>query len=607
MMKKRIDSTTCEKIKIGNVEGIQTPMRLLCNLRGSKEFNITEKSAIIDRIDSSFKPLHMCSIADTNELNKTEMFVGSRIDAQLQRPAALTAILNLLAVSEARTDQIYSKFLQSANISQQEIANACIGIKASYMYTSTNRDAHKKLAQNSSIIEIFSSYSKLFSPTFRDLNVPLDREDYEATIHIQELLQFCDDFEIYPRLLAKADIKYLWSAVSLNSDDKRSGRVPGLNMEGFKDILVRIALLAYHRPRAKELILRLNSGIMPSHVELVEYLCRYLHLDDQNWIMMLMKSKKDLLKRPMTCIPSHAPKRTDLVQQAIPQRTFSKGDKSKFQDHTIVKGANARALPFLKQRLRVQKVVKDIKDRERELVVLPSSVENVFQSMKISDPEAIQYKLEMECEAVTNEFLECYGDMTDEQRQFLSSNIDVATIRCFRQYTCEATDRIRLGRSDWFYPGGNFVDMGCLRSGTECVIRLCIMNRASDELFLDVSAISLDSNDARIISDPSPVIPGLSKTFRILFTVEPGDRAVVGYVQVLAVCVRTGVYQCIHTPVHYRIGIPNPERDDCPYTVRMRQASHEEIIDYRRNSLNFETKRRTRFKGSNTGGFDFSR
>lgn len=533
------------------------------------------------------------------------MFVESSIDAQLQRPEALTAILNLLSVSEARTDKIYSKFLQSANISQQEIANACIGIKASYMYTSTNRDILKKVVQNSSLVEIFSSYSKLFSPTFKDLNIPLDREDCAATIHIQELLQFSEDFEIHPRLLAKADIKYLWSAVSLESDKKRSGRVPGLDMEGFKDILVRIALLAYYKPRTKEVIMRLNSGIMPSHVELVEYLCRYLHLDDQNRIMMLMKSKHDLLKRPRTCI--YGPKRTDIVQQAVSQETLRKGDKSKFQTSTIVKGVNAKALPFLNDRLRVQKVVKDIKDREKKPIILPCSVEDMFQSMKVSDPEAVQYATDMEYETIKNVRLKYSGDMTDEQRQFLSCHIEIATIRCFRQYTCEATDRIRLNRSDWFYPGGNFVDMGCLRSGTECVIRLCIMNRASDELFLDVSTISLDSNDARIISDPSPVIPGLSKTFRILFTVEPGDRAVVGYVQVLAVCVRTGIYQCVHTPVHYRVGVPNFERDNCPYTIHTKQAPHEDIIDYRRNSLNFETKRSISITGCNTGGFDFSR
>lgn len=571
-----------------------------------------EKCAIIDCTGLSIKPIQTCSPTSVNILSDIEMFHGRSADARLQRPKALTAILSLLSKAEVQAERTYSKFLQSADLSQEEIVNACIKITPSYMYTSSDTDTKKKIIQNSSLLEIFASYSKIFNPAYKDLSTPLDREDCVATIHIQELLQFTEDFEIYPRLLSKADIKFLWSAVSLETCKRKPARVFGLNLEGFKDILVRIALLAYHRPRAKELILRLNSGIMPSHLELIEYICRYLHLDDQHWVMMHIKKKNDQLKIPVKCtfgllcsnsvltIPSD--ERGEKILKLVTQIPF------------FVKGADASALPFLKSRSRVQKIKEDIMERERKPVVIPCTVEIMFHDMKQPDSSTVTFESYLNNENNTGTGSTPLkssgghpGNMTDEQRHFLSCKIEAAAIRCFKKYTCETVDRMQNRSSDWFYSGGNFIDMGCLPSGAECVICLSIMNCASDELYLDVSTTGLDSSDARIISEPSPVIPGLSKIFRILFTVEPGERSVMGYVQVIAICVRTGFTECVHTPVHYRIGSPNPERDDCPYTIHMKQSPIEGIIDYRRNSLNFETKRRNHVDCSQTGGFDLTR
>lgn len=187
-----------------------------------------------------------------------------------------------------------------------------------------------------------------------------------------------------------------------------------------------------------------------------------------------------------------------------------------------------------------------------------------------------------------------YGDVTDEQRGFLSDDLTMSNWICFRKYSYDSRNQ---EESDWFYPGGNFIDMGCLMSGSECVIRLNIKNRTGDEIYLDTTCRGFDSSDLRVVTEPSALIPGLTRSLRILFTVDPGNKAVVGYIEVFVACVRTNQSYSITCPVHYRVGPPS-ERDDWKCTTHnlTQLLAKDTEGRHKFNTLNFQTKKYEKFE-----------
>ena len=570
-----------------NTERFRNPVRRVCRLLGVEKISdivndeilyhavvrvaemetesIDEKDSIMDglALELSIKPLQKLRTTSTYELSEAEMFTG-RTGAQLHRPKALTAMLTLMTNAVQQADDSYSRFLHLADTSRIEGANASIGLTTSYMYTAP--EAIKQILQNSSLLEIFSSYSTLLNTAAHKLlDTPTSAEEGKAVLNLHEYLQFGDDFEIYPRLISKSDFKLLWSAMSMGKDKKMSGSIPGLNLNNFKNVLVRIALFAYHKKSTKDLILKLNNNIMPSHIELVEYLCRYLHLDDQNWVRAHIKKCFGHLKKTEICTFGISDLKIVKTPKSVnpPKKTNHKITKT--QKLSKPESFNINTLPFIKERLKVREDLKELISPEEVMKTMPIPVEELFQTMRRTDFISDDMESESSLQTpMTPVRIVTINEITDEQKHFMTCNLDVATLRCFKKYLHDSSDHYGL---QWSYPGGNFVDLGCLPNNTECVIRIGIINRGSDEIYLSTSCQGFESSDIRVISEPSPLIPGLKKTIRVLFTVEQGNRATVGNVQILSVDVRTGVSYTINCPVHYRTGPPNPERDDCPCTV----------------------------------------
>lgn len=516
--------------------------------------------------------------------------------AQLQRPKGLAAVLDLVVNSESKGVKKYSKFLQLADTAQKEIANACIAITPSYMYTAV--EPVKKIVTNSSLVEIFKSYSKTVNSAYKLLNSPIKVKEENAVIYINELLILGKDFDLYPRLMSKDDMKMIYSVVILRYKRSTGHNLKGLDFQGFKDYFIRLALFAYHKPVAKDLILRLNNGRMPSHLELAEYLCRYLHLDNLNLV------KKQLLRND---IQRTKPERCTFgkdqiaVSKSAPKiRMSPSSPKNQYYE-----GANAKALPFLAERIRINKKLQGIVDISKGSKALPVGLELLFQNPGpsvdlIAEPDDEE---EINIDTTTaSRYLSLFSDtMTDEQRYLINQNFDSNLLRCLEKYSCNLRQQ---AADEWFYPEGAFVDMGCLKAGTECVIKLMVVNRSSDEIYLDTTCRGFDAGDTRVITEPSAVVPGLTRKVQVLFTVEPGDRAVVGNIEILTACVRTGLSYSINCPLHYRVGPPIPERDDYPCTIRnisqlLTASTGKHVV----TTLNFETKK---MKLDGSDRFDFT-
>lgn len=558
-------------------------------MRSSARYPFMTKVACEEMIsmDMDFNEPSPASTFRTILPSDTEMFHREEgYGAQLQRPKGLTAVLNLVVNSESQGDKKYASFLQLADLAQKEIGNACIAIAPSYMYSTV--EPIRKMISNSSLLEIFASYSKVVSPSYKLLNSPMEVKEEEAVIYINELLIFGKDFNLFPRLITKDEMKMIYSVVCLRYRKTYGQPLRGLDFQSLKDYFVRLALFAYHKPIAKDLILRLNNGSMPSHLELVEYFCRYLRLDDQNWVTKQVLQSDIQRKKPGRCTFGQ-----DQIKVSSSTQKISKIIRSPKKYY--YEGANAKALPFLEERLKINKELQGVIDISKGSRALPVGVEVIFQNPGLSVnliPESDEEENKIDkivATPVQQPMSFLIDTMTDEQRFLINHNLELNLLRCLEKYSCNLKPQTA---DEWFHPNGAFIDMGCLKSGSECVIKMKVINRSSDEIYLDTTCRGFEAGDTRVITEPSAVVPGLSRTVQILFTVESGDRAVLGNIEILAACVRTGLSYSINCPLHYRVGPPNPERDDYPCTIQnLAQLLSRSTGKQINTTLNFETKK----------------
>ena len=93
-------------------------------------------------------------------------------------------------------------------------------------------------------------------------------------------------------------------------------------------------------------------------------------------------------------------------------------------------------------------------------------------------------------------------------------------------------------------------------------MQLTITNCSKDHVYLDTACNGFESPDTRVVTKPCAVAPGLSRPISVLFTVQPGDRAALGTVQIFVASMRTGLGLVYDVPMHYRVGPSRPATDN---------------------------------------------
>ena len=107
------------------------------------------------------------------------------------------------------------------------------------------------------------------------------------TLSFFELLVFCRDFKLIPRLLTKEELKFLWKVIHMERVRQGESGVHYLEFEDFKDFLARLAIFAYNKPGMKMLVLK-TKQFLPDAIHMVESLGQYLNLGDENHIRNLI-------------------------------------------------------------------------------------------------------------------------------------------------------------------------------------------------------------------------------------------------------------------------------------------------------------------------------
>ena len=91
-----------------------------------------------------------------------------------------------------------------------------------------------------------------------------------------------------PRLLCIDDLKYLWDTKAGENEKAGVKNLFELDLDGFKDMLVRMAIFTYHKPGLKKMIV-IVDGFVPKNIKLLESFCTYIHLHDIDFIHNYMR------------------------------------------------------------------------------------------------------------------------------------------------------------------------------------------------------------------------------------------------------------------------------------------------------------------------------
>ena len=535
----------------------------------------------------------------------------------LKRPATLTALLDVVKKSETLGKDRYSRFISLADDAHVEMTKSGV-IHIAPKFMSTDAKPEKQVTTTAAIREIFDKYCiiKTFKEKIETRGTP--------EMSLKAVMAFCRDFDVYPKLVTKDEIRLILSVMDVRNARKGLKKLKGaLEFCHFLDFLVRLALFAYHKPSTKAFILKLNNERLPSNLEMVDYLCQYLHFDDIKWVRERLQSTEIVVElcgfgndenhKPTKTNPKHT------VRSATPRDNVVHGHYGPVDITTMpfllererqnasLEGIKTKPRPkpfpsqveslFAKHAERVRaEAADDDDDRDEHVSVsirsgqgmasLQGSVAGVNKSQSGSivgtssvtgplsthasnhnkpPPAALDLShVALSKPGKSNVDWNIASDtgtvnVTEEQRMLINGELDLALRQSIERYTHQKD--MKPSSTLWHSSQGCFMDMGRLVKGSEIEIQLVVTNCSSDHIYLDTTCKGFDAPDTRVVTKPCSVAPGLNRTVSILFTVQPGDRATLGSIQVFVASVRTGLGHVFDVPSHYRVGPPHPETD----------------------------------------------
>lgn len=199
----------------------------------------------------------------------------------VQRPPLLARLLDFKNDREAEASSMFKEFLEYSDVSTRESVAANLGIAANYKLACVPY-VSEFVGYNDNLLQIFSFYSRISSHNHTGLFENMDAS--HETMNFKKLEIFCRDYNIIPKLLIRDDLKIIWEMMAIDWSNNGKGSFVSMKFADFKDMIVRMALLAYHKPGLKKLIISME-GFMPKNTEIVDCFCNFLHLHDVKYIV----------------------------------------------------------------------------------------------------------------------------------------------------------------------------------------------------------------------------------------------------------------------------------------------------------------------------------
>jgi hypothetical protein len=506
--------------------------------------------------------------------------------------------------TDTRND--YEKLLLCAERAMKDAYDANISIRASFKTTTLNKK-HEEVGFNDTLLHIFAFYAKIIQRATTTFSAA---EEVNKTINFKKMEIFCRDFNLVPKLLNRDDLKFAWELQQADRLAANKGMLIAMNFDDFKEFLVRLAIVLYHKPGLKKLILTME-GFMPKNSEIVDYLCTYLHLHDLEWVMCHLRT---------------------VGRKTQGDYNFrSKGEKNARTQKEIASNAEAKQLRQVNTG-QVRNVTKTTVNAFGEKVVehyecLPASTDKVIRSQLLLPTE--EKKTGMSGKKFLSESLQAKlwdtddidvmskytgGNSIDDAEEehtldndgstaasmesppsspgvrfrmptdilssstgssllpvFIDNSVETLKSACIKDYDKILIQQLfqysyrppKVQESDVIETGGPVVDLGLVGAGTKISISLCITNAAGDVKNVDVMCRDFLAADTQIITHSKPLIAGFSRKLLITFTPEPGRKTVLAFIDVVALGERKGASCIVKVPVFYRVD-PAITKDDFP-------------------------------------------
>eukprot|EP01038_Epipyxis_sp_PR26KG_P008242 gene8242-11156_t len=511
-------------------------------------------------------------------------------DITHQRPPTLTRLLDYQKARLLDCDELYRNFLLNADEAVTYSSTSKVDITAQFKIKNPLVKKVQTDYRNDNLIIVFNFYAAIIRRSFsRDFDFAND------TMNIQELEIMCRDFNLTPKLLTHDDIKIIWTLAS--QDGVAQGKLPLvlLNFDSFKDMIIRMAVFAYHKPGMKNLVLHVE-GFMPSTSGIVDAFCNFLHLSDIAWIRNFLgtvgkKTQGDINYKSKG---DDNLRRQQQRRQDVNARKTSQYKSSKTSSNAILEDPfgeshknpifTAPASPDKVIRLSLKKKLLNSKSTPKisQRLAMPESLlaKLDYNSSKVMDPlpsintnsngtDDGNLLLESESELGFDFDLQSFKYQGDGQPSITSvpevmeptnslsymitsfrTNYDPYLVNQLSKYTYIQPMEVSINTTN---SGGPYCDLGLVYGGSIVTIVMRVLNNSPDDIMVEGSLRDLQSDDATLSSLSTTVIPGFHRDLKITFSIRAQRTNVVGYCDIMIIAARDGVSSIINCPIFYRV------------------------------------------------------
>lgn len=465
------------------------------------------------------------------ETNISRQPFSSTLNISPSKPKLLTKLLNCRITNDLDNDEKYKDFLYLADKALKDMKNYDLIITSKYDTSLTL--SKPKSSGNQSLNTIFMFYARLT----QDHNISsfTAHDLANETMDSAELLIFCRDFNIIPKILTRDDILNIWKGVVRDRKNDIKAFI-ALDFMDFVDFFVKISICACNKTEVKKIILKENSDQMLEPYEQVVFFAQFLQLDDYNFVLNQIKT---VGRASQGNLHFRASGDTDVLREQqkaekkeMLTRKFAKKKKKikKFQSTPPPKKLTEN---YLNTNSSTNSIKNKFNEEDDDASSIGSMDDYIFNQAPASPEE--QKEID-NGETVDDKLLKRYYHASF--KNILLSKYNHIPVKT---------------ESESFSSNGPFIDMGLLPVGCKVTIKMKIKNASPNDVRLDVIIKDLQSNNVTTTASPGTLITGFSFITTISFTVEEGCKSVLGNVDIYNLDSRRFEMNKFSCPIFYRV------------------------------------------------------
>ncbi len=521
-----------------------------------------------------------------------------------QRPKLLGLLIDAQNEQSCAFDEKYISFLKLAWQAQKDMEVSSLNVTANVLCKSridNNLDFKDDVppikgnnlfsSSFTSMFQLYRSYHTVGAETFGALAETKDSLSHD------DVLKFLQDFKIVPKLASREEMNRVWSEMSQTYVAKKLKSVTRLTLEQFKEYIARLALFIFSAVGMRKAILAC-SGIVPTPEQMLQYLLHYARLDDDNFITEHI----DILRSRQIAEANSSVNNSGTTGDQLLDINALSNEYEQVDVQPTRKSRKETAERLLKAKMDGEKDAVNSPSKRRLMRQARSPLTKFDRSSLIptaileflDDPSntyvwkateekkvADEKKCKPEDKAEPSECMEA-NRLPPVMAEVRNTYLDIYTddlLKAFDHYCKPKPDRETMEGKNASH--GAFCDLGRVDPGSVCVVRLQMHNRSPVDLSIDVNAVGFDDDTSTVVTNPKPLISGLSRHVTFTFKAPVNARSLVGCLE-LYVSNLGHRYECrVCVPVFLYVSptlLMSSSKDICPISTDNLRATIEKYI-----------------------------